>query len=453
MSKQDHILIVDDESSICTALTTVLKEYTTSVANSGEEALELFQNNPSISLVIQDIKMPGMDGLELMDKILKIKPQTVIIVTTAFSAWESATLALRKGAYDYIKKPFDNTDIKNAVRRGLQRGKLKNGQSQSTWELVGRSKEVQDIFTMVRRVAPTESTVLIQGDSGTGKELIAKAIHNNSLRHMQPFVTVNCGAFTATLLESELFGHVKGSFTGADRNKQGLLDVADGGTFFMDEVGEMPLALQVKLLRLIEEKEFIPVGANKTTKVDVRFVCATNRNLQDEVKAGNFREDLYFRLNVIPIYLPALSERSDDVVLIAEHFVGVYKKQMNSKITGLSPEVKAIFRAYPWPGNVRELQNTIQRALALADPESTEIRPEDLEDRIRQVQVVSDSGSGFEIPESGMDLPHHLEELEKLYIQKAIEMCHGNKTEAAKILNMKFRSICYKVDKYKIASN
>jgi DNA-binding NtrC family response regulator len=452
MATQHHILIVDDEISICEALTTVLKEYKSSVAHSGEEALEIFKENPGINLVIQDIKLPGIDGLELMDRLLEINPEIVIIVTTAFSAWENATLALRKGAYDYIKKPFDNNDIRNSVRRGLERGKLKNDKGK-TWELVGRSKEVQKIFSMVRRVAPTESTVLIQGDSGTGKELIAKAIHNNSLRHMGPFITVNCGAFTATLLESELFGHVRGAFTGADKNKQGLLDVADGGTFFLDEIGEMPLALQVKLLRLIEEKEFIPVGANKTTHVDVRFVCATNRSLQDEVKAGNFREDLYFRLNVIPIYLPSLSERADDVVLIAEHFVAVYCKQMNSNIETISPEVKAIFRAYPWPGNVRELQNTIQRALALAEPENTEIKVEDLEDRIRQVQVVQSSSSTLDIPEMGMDLPRHLEELEKMFIQKAIEMCSGNKTEAAKILNMKFRSICYKIDKYQIASN
>lgn len=454
MVTQDHILIVDDESSICEAMVAVLKGYKASVAYSGEQALETFTANPDIRLVIQDIKMPGMDGLELMDRLLKIRPETVIIVTTAFSAWENATLALRKGAYDYIKKPFDNTDIKNSVGRGLERCKLNKGdQSKPTWELVGRSKAVQGIFSMVRRVAPTESTVLIQGESGTGKELIARAIHNNSLRHMGPFVTVNCGAFTATLLESELFGHVKGAFTGADRNKQGLLDVANGGTFFMDEIGEMPLALQVKLLRLIEEKEFIPVGANKTSRVDVRFVCATNRDLQDEVKAGNFREDLYFRLNVIPILLPALKDRSDDVVLIAEHFISHFKKQMNSQITSLSAEVKAIFHAYPWPGNVRELQNTIQRALALADPESTEIRPEDLEDRIRQVHVETAASVGLEIPETGMDLPKHLEDLEKIYIQKAIEICHGNKTEAAKLLNMKFRSICYKIDKYQIPSS
>lgn len=446
MSDTPRLLVVDDEASIREALRAVLKGHDLDMADSAERALEMIQHK-TYDLVIQDIKLPGMDGLQLLEKIKELSPQTVIVVTTAFSAWENATRALRAGAYDYIKKPFDNTDIRNAVERALKL-KTKGTPTTSTWRLVGKSKVVQDVFTMVRRVAHTESTVLIQGESGTGKELVASALHTNSLRHTGPFVSVNCGAFTATLLESELFGHMKGSFTGADRTKKGLVEVADGGTFFLDEIGEMPLALQVKLLRLLEEKEFIPVGANKATKVDVRFVCATNRNLQEEVKKGNFREDLYYRLNVIPINLPALRERGDDILLLADFFIGHYGPKMRSKITGMSDKVKQIFLNYEWPGNVRELENTIQRALALASPDSTQIEFEDLEDRLRKLKVASDApAQGFDIPDSGIDLHAHLDEIEKRYILKALEKSGNDKNAAARLLGVQVASLNYRIKK------
>jgi transcriptional regulator with PAS, ATPase and Fis domain len=320
------------------------------------------------------------------------------------------------------------------------------------WEVVGSSQKILALKKMVLRIAPTESTILIQGESGTGKELVARALHYNSKRRQKNFVSVNCGAFTATLLESELFGHVKGAFTGADRNKKGLVESAHAGTFFLDEIGEMPLELQVKLLRLLEEKEFIPVGANKAQKADVRFICATNRQLQEEVKAKRFREDLYYRLNVIPLFLPPLREREEDVLEIADFFLKLYGEKMGQKTKKLSPEVKEIFLSYSWPGNVRELENSIQRCLALGDSESLLLKTEDLEERILHASTDT-SFLNLQIPEKGFDIKLHLEQLEAAFLRAALKQSSGNFEKAAKLLNLNLRQFQNRLDKLKIPAS
>jgi two-component system response regulator PilR (NtrC family) len=321
--------------------------------------------------VISDLKMPGMHGIELLQRLKARRPELPVIVITAFATWDSTVEAMRHGAYDFVKKPFDTDEIREVVERALTHQKIA-GQAGDRPELpemremVGNSPKMREALDIAQRVAATEATVLLQGESGTGKELFARMLHYYSARASEPFISVNCGAFPESLLESELFGHVKGSFTGAHADKKGLLQVADGGTFFLDEVGELPLAMQVRLLRVLEERQFYAVGGTKPLRIDVRFVCATNRDLADEVRKGAFRGDLFFRLNVVPIRIPPLRERAGDVPLLAGYFVRKYAKQLGRKIDGIAPAAQATLERYPWPGNVRELENAIQRAIALA---------------------------------------------------------------------------------------
>ena len=420
-------------------------------AGNGGDGLGLFENN-QVDLIIQDLKMPGLSGTDLLRAIRERDESVPVIVITAYSTWDTAVEAMRLGAYGYIKKPFDNDNIKSVVQRAIEsRGLAQAGIDKDFADIIGDHAGMRRIFDMIKRIAPTDVTVLIHGESGTGKELIARALHRGSLRADKQFVTINCGAFPDALLESELFGHVKGAFTGSVGDKRGMLEVAHEGTFFLDEVGEMSPQMQVKFLRVMENQEFKPVGGTTTRKVDVRFVTATNRDLSGMVDNGLFREDLYYRLNVIPIVLPPLRERMEDVPLLAGHFLAKYASKMKKDVRRLSPEASRMLKNYDWPGNVRELENSIQRAVALSDgdvinaehlflhgthPGRAGIGRAPLADKIRPVLAAE-----------GMDLEKELEDLERKYLSEALSMCNGHLSKAAELLNLTFRSIRYKVKK------
>jgi two-component system response regulator PilR (NtrC family) len=491
------ILVVDDERSMRELLTILLRKsgHQVSTASSGDEALALVERaERAPDLVIQDLKMPGLPGIELISRLKKIDPDRPIIVITAFSTWDSTVEAMRRGAYDYVKKPFDNEEIRQAVERALSRRRiLEEARGKPDLpelrELVGNSPKMREVLDMVRRVAPAESTVLIQGESGTGKELIARMIHYYSPRAASPFISVNCGAFPESLLESELFGHMRGTFTGAVADKKGLFQIADGGTFFLDEVGEMPLSTQVKLLRVLEERQFYPLGATRPVRIDVRFVCATNRDLSEEVRNGRFRGDLYFRLNVIPVTLPPLRAREGDIPLLAGYFVRKYAAALGREITGIAPAAQAKLESYHWPGNVRELENVIQRAIALgrgsviedvmlgdgaaeafpkpdlrpgpvaspaagvpaagrrAPEETWPIARPHAEEPPAVAAAPAVAPPLPPIPERGFDLEAQLAAIERRYVEEALARSGGNLTRAAEVLGISFRSIRYKVKK------
>jgi two-component system response regulator PilR (NtrC family) len=450
------ILVVDDEPGVRDVLSIILKRagYAPLTAGNGVEALDLFQREP-VDLVIEDLKMPEMDGIELLKRIKDQAPKVPVIIITAFYRDDKIMTveAMRLGAYDYIKKPFNNDEILAVTARALEQKELMESigdqaQISPPMDIVGNTPDMKAIFEIVKRVAPTDSTVLIQGESGTGKELIARAIHYTSLRSRAAFITVNCSAFTESLLESELFGHVKGSFTGAIQDKKGLLTVADGGTFFLDEVGEMSSPTQVKLLRVLEERQFYPVGSTHPMRIDVRFITATNKNLLEEVESGSFREDLYYRLNVIPIELPPLRRRKGDIPLLAGHFIAKHARGMQRPVTGLSPKAMSRLMEYNWPGNVRELENIIQRAIALArGPIIGDVS------FVGPVRAASAEAEVPLIPETGIDLEARLEEIERKYIKTALERTEGNLTRAAELLGISFRSIRYKVKKLGIGKS
>ncbi|MBN2714134.1 MAG: sigma-54-dependent Fis family transcriptional regulator, partial [Planctomycetes bacterium] len=376
MDVKGRLLIVDDEESMRDMLEISLKRdgHEVDTAENGKVALELFSQH-QYDMVIQDLKMPEMDGLELLKKIRGQDARMPVVIMTAFSTWDVAVEAMRIGAYDYLKKPFDMDEVRGLVQRVVERNVMSKKVDQPAQasipdiRYIGSTQVVQDILNLIQRVATTDSTVVIQGESGTGKELISRMIHLESLRKGGPFISVNCGAFSETLLESEIFGHKRGSFTGAVADKKGLLELADGGTFFLDEVGEMSLHTQVRLLRALETREFIPVGGTDPLRVDVRFVAATNRDLTAMVDQKTFREDLFYRLNVIPVHLPSLRERREDIPLLAGHFLAQYNRLFGRNIIGFDASAEAALMEYDWPGNIRELQNTIQRAVTLTDGE------------------------------------------------------------------------------------
>jgi len=450
-----RLLVVDDEPSMCEFLSVVLRKegYAVDTAPGGREALEKAETVP-YDLVLQDLKMPEMDGIALLRALKERDPEILVIIMTAYSTWDSAVEAMRLGAYDYLRKPFDNNDIKATVARAVTLKRL-HGASRSSGEadrtralpMIGHSPAMREILSLIRRVAPTDSTILISGESGTGKELVARAIHAASLRREQTCLAVNCGAFPESLLESELFGHKRGSFTGAVADKKGLLEVTDRGTLFLDEVGEMTLTTQVKFLRVLEDREFLPVGGTATQRTDVRFVCATNKDLGREVEEGAFRQDLYYRLNVIPIHLPPLRERKEDIPLLAGHFLAKHGLASRRKVRSLSEAAMEALLSYDWPGNIRELENTMQRAVALCEGERIEAR--DLAGRLR-----TESPPGrllmTEIPDAGIDLEAKVREIEKSYIEIALKRTGGNLTKAAELLGITFRSIRYKARKYGI---
>jgi len=444
------VLVVDDEEGMCEVLGYILGRAGYDVATAGgvKEALAI-RGQKAFDVTITDLKMPGGGGIALLRDIKAQDANALVVMITAFSTWDSAVEAMRLGAFDYIKKPFDNEDIKAVVARAMEVSKQLKTRGPSdvpayVRNIVGASPSILEIHNLIRRVAPTDSTILIQGESGTGKELVARAVYNCSSRSEEAFIVVNCGAFTESLLESELFGHVKGSFTGAISDKKGLLEIAHKGTFFLDEVGEMSKKTQVKFLRVLEEREFKPVGSTDTRRADVRFITATNRDLAKEVDRGEFREDLYYRLNVIPITLPPLRERKEDIPLLAGNFLARYSEEMGKNITSISQEAMTFLINYDWPGNVRELENTVQRAVALA--RNPQITTEDLVIKMRTGTPVATLMTQ-PLPPEGVDLEKRLADTERDYIVLALERTGWNVTKAAKLLNTSFRSLRYRIAK------
>jgi DNA-binding NtrC family response regulator len=443
------ILVVEDEELMRAILRELMENegYRVLTANSAELALEIFTTE-EVSVILTDIKMSGMDGIELLSRIKTIDENALVVIMTAYSSVDSAIAALRQGAYDYITKPFVNEDllqtIKNAIRtkelfsenRALRRELDKR---YSFSEIIGTSQALQKVFRMIEKVADTNANILIQGESGTGKELIARAIHHNSAREHKPFVAINCGALPESLLESELFGHTKGSFTGATADKKGLFRSADGGTLFLDEIGEIPQTLQVKLLRALQEHEVMPIGSSLPIKFDARIIAATNRDLEKEVKEGNFREDLFYRLNVIEIFLPPLRERREDIPLLAKHFVTKLSREQNTAEKHISKEAMTALINYTWQGNIRELNNAIERAFILSE---TEIEVENLPMRVRE-----GANAAFEMRDSE-GLRPTLEEMERRYIMEILESVNDDKTEAANILGIDLSTLYRKLKKY-----
>lgn len=446
-----RILIVDDEESMRDVLMILLQRegYEVDGAADGVQALRLLKEQ-SYDLVISDIKMPQLGGLELLAHIKERFAETLVIMVTAFSTTEEAVEAMKQGAYDYITKPFKNEEIRLIVRNALERKALRQenqalkkelGKVYSFGNLIGKSKPMQQVYDLIKRVAASRVNVLLCGESGTGKELVAKAIHYNSERRELPFVPINCGAIPENLIESELFGHEKGSFTGAVAQKPGLFEVANGGTIFLDEIAELPQMMQVKLLRVLQERELRRIGGTRTLPVDVRVIAATNRKLDEDVAAGRFREDLFYRLNVIRIDLPALRERREDIPLLIGHFF--------TKFTGRTGAVAgdAMTRLldYPWPGNVRELENVVERCLVLGQEE--ELTLACLPSALLAGTGVP-RGSTPEIPDSGFDLDGYLGQIECELMQKAMEKSGGVRKGAAVLLGITFRSIRYRLAKY-----
>ncbi|HDG68154.1 MAG TPA: sigma-54-dependent Fis family transcriptional regulator [candidate division Zixibacteria bacterium] len=452
---QPHILVVDDEESICQLLEVMLTEegYWVRTATSYDEAMKLFETD-QFDVVIADIMMPDVDGLTLLKDVKKVDPEIPVILITAYASLGSAVEALRYGAFDYITKPFKMDQIRYAVKRALETRALRRENRILKRELrresdlskfIGVSDAVREIKQLVRKIAPTDSTVLITGESGTGKELIARAIHQLSPRADGPFITINCAAIPETLLESELFGYVKGAFTGATTNKEGLFRAAHGGTFFMDEVGEISPDIQAKLLRMLETHQIIPLGATKPVEVDVRLIAATNKDLARMVDEGKFRRDLFYRLNVIHIHIPPLRERPEDIIPIAEHYVQVIADRMNCPAPKLSREAMQLLQGARWEGNVRELENVLERAMIMCDGDV--ILPEHLPDYIRnapQTAAVPERVAGGQV--LGRVLP--LDEIEKAYILWAILQCGGNKSEAAKKLGIDLSTLYRKIERY-----
>jgi DNA-binding NtrC family response regulator len=426
----------------------------TSVSN-GREALAALAQG-SCDLIITDVKMPDLNGIELLKAVREQSPDTMVIMMTAFATINSAREAFKLGADDFIQKPFDVDEFKLIVRKALEKRDLRQENALLKRELhrrgqlgdiIGRSPKMQAVYQMIETVAANSSTVLINGESGTGKELVARAIHNLSARRDRAFVSVNCGAFTETLLESELFGYVKGAFTGAQTNRKGLFEAADSGTIFLDEIGEMTLAMQVKLLRVLQERRIRRVGGTEEIPIDTRIIAATNRDLEKMVKTGEFREDLYYRVSVIPLELPPLRQRREDIADLVQHFLTKFAAQAGHPVKRCTAEVMRYLEEYDWPGNVRELENTIERAVALEISE--EIQASRLPERILRYSPQQASGE-LNLPDTGIDLENYLRELEKSYLLEALRRTGGNQTRAAELLHMTVRSLRHCLDKYGI---
>lgn len=444
------VLVVDDEPCIREVLSAILGRagYEVRSAGSGADAVSAFEKNPSDVCLI-DIKMPGMDGIQVLSKIKEINPEVVCLIMTAHDTWETAVEAMRLGAFSYVRKPFDNEMLRASIARALEQKYLSAESSEQTnafvRAIIGSTPQMEKIFELIRASASTDITVLIEGESGTGKELVAHALHYGSTRAKGNFIAVNCAAFPETLLESEFFGYAKGAFTGADKDKKGLLDVAHDGTLFIDEIGEMPPAMQVKFLRVLEEGEFLPLGSTSVKRVNARIIASTNKTLEREIESGAFRKDLFYRLNVMPIRLPSLRDRRDDIPLLTGHFIAKHSARMDKEVTGVRPEVMSILMSYDWPGNVRELENVIEGSIALAAEKEISVKD------ITRVGGGSGRGSvaqGIEVDvELPVDLSRKMEETEIRYIEEALQRTEGNLTKAAQLLGLSFRSLRYRVKK------
>jgi DNA-binding NtrC family response regulator len=449
MSRQANILVIDDEETMRDSCQQTLSRdgNRVEVAEDGSRGLAMLERE-SFDLVILDLKMPGVSGMEVLKKIKERDPEAMVIVITGYATVESAVEAMKIGAYDFIPKPFTPDSLRVIVKRALDRRELAlenvllRGELKASFGpdvIVGQSKPMKKVEELVRKVGPTDTTVLISGESGTGKELVARAIHQHSSRQDKPFVAVDCGSLVENLFESELFGHVKGSFTGATATKYGRFELANGGTLFFDEIGNISINIQTKLLRVLQEREITKVGSSQVVKVDVRIVAATNKDLQEAVKAGTFREDLFYRLSVVPIALPALRERRDDIPLLANHFLAKYNKKRGKSIKAISDQATKALVEYDWPGNVRELENAIERAVVLTEDDM--IKPPDLLYYGLTVQTSSKSTASQ---------AHRLVDVEKEHIVKTLEMFNGHKGKTAESLGIDRKTLRSKLRGYGI---
>lgn len=451
----ERLLVVDDEQSMREFLEIMLAGdgYRVSTAASGEDAYDMYLKEKP-DLVLTDVRMPGMSGLDLIGDIRAIDPFAPIIAITAYACADDAIRAVREGAYDYISKPFQIEDLRAVIRNALEARRLREatmrdaesrGECGGLGDMVGASPEMLEIFDLITKVAPSRASVLILGESGTGKELVAKAIHRLSPRASRPFVVVNCTAIPETLLESELFGHAKGAFTGAVAPKPGLVEAAHTGTLLLDEVGDLPPSIQAKLLRFLQEREFRRVGENEDRKVDVRVIAATNRDLEAEMEGGRFREDLYYRLNVIRIKVPPLRERESDISILVKHFLGRCAQQQSKKIDKVSSLAMRVLCSYDYPGNVRELENIIERCVTLeqSDQLTAEHLPAKLVQQARPTGITHD----LDIPPEGINIDEVTEELERKLICRALEIAGGNRSRASRLLGITLRSLRYRLVK------
>ncbi|MEC4675934.1 MAG: sigma-54 dependent transcriptional regulator [Nitrospirota bacterium] len=443
------ILVVDDERDICLALEFLLSRegYKVTTAYSGRDALKKIESG-DFDLVISDLKMEEIDGMQVLERALEMNPNLIVIIMTAFASVESAVEAMKKGASDYIVKPFINEDVKMTVRRLLEHKKVlfenlvlrqQLSQQFGSREFVGISPKIKKVFDVLEKVVVARSSILILGESGTGKGLIAELVHSNSQRKDRPFISINCSAIPETLLESELFGYRKGAFTGAASDKKGLITMADQGTLFLDEIGDMPLGLQAKLLKVLETGEVLPVGDTKPRYVDVRLIAATNRNIEEQIARGLFREDLYYRLNVIEIRIPSLRERKEDIEVLVHHFIGKYSRENSKKITGITDEAMEVLNNYAWPGNIRELSNVIERAVVLAGSEMLGL------DELPEKLKAQGTGKGLRTLKDKMD------SFEEKIIKEALQDHDWNKEETAASLGVDLATLYRKIKKLGIA--
>ncbi|QDK39140.1 sigma-54 dependent transcriptional regulator [Bdellovibrio sp. NC01] len=454
--RTQRVLILDDESSLRTALFRVLdrKGLNVITANKIEEAKVLCQGDVPVDLAIVDLNLPDGDGIEFMTYLKSLNPAAEVIILTGHATIESAIRATQKGAFHFVTKPFNLEELMSLIEKALTHKKLQQENQQLRSELnkkykfdqiIGSSEQIQNVLRLIERVADSDSTVLITGESGTGKELMARAIHYNSPRANGPFVPINCGAIPSELLESELFGHMKGAFTGAIANRVGRFEMADGGTIFLDEIGDLEPSLQVKLLRALQERSFEPVGSTKTVTVNVRVIAATNLNLEDAVENNRFREDLYYRLNVIPLVVPALRERKADIPLLLNHFMEVFSKTKGRGLTGITTDALDALVNYGWPGNIRELENLVERMTILKGQGSIEIS--DLPPKYKSSKVVSTDVGSLEIPDSGMDFNTAVDSFENTLILKALEKTGWNRNQAAALLRLNRTTLVEKIKK------
>ena len=452
----NRVLIVDDAVNMRVVLQAMLKKegYAVQTASDGLEALKVMKADPA-DIVVTDLKMPKMDGMGLLDEVIRVYPSTPVILITAHGTIATAVDALKKGAFDYITKPFDLEELKHVIQKAVKTRRLDEAESLlapdeiDRYGIIGAGGRMVEIFDTIKRVAPTTTTILITGETGTGKELIARAIHRNSPRKNNPFIKINCAAIPENLMESELFGYEKGAFTGAATKKQGRFELAHKGTLFLDEVGELPKDMQVKLLQVIQEQEFERVGGLQTIKVDVRLITATNRNLFEDVREGRFREDLYYRLNVIPAHLPALRERREDIPVLVDYFLEKFNRKLDRSVKRVDEQVMSLLVRYRWPGNIRELENLVERMILMAGGDT--IVTADLPSELKTA-IETDEAAQTDIEQKSFKdtMKTHMEDVEKQMILNVLAECGNNVTRAAKQLGLSRKGLQLKMTKYKL---
>jgi two-component system response regulator AtoC len=450
-----RVLVVDDEANLRKVLAALLRRegYDVATAADGEQALAEFHKNGA-DVVVTDLVMPHLGGLEILKGVHAHRPDVPVIIITAHGTVDSAVEAIKAGAFDYITKPFEQAELQAVVAKAARTQEANSGhvppEGRARNSLIGSAPQMTELFRIIDKVADTPSTVLITGESGTGKELVATALHDGSSRREKPLIKINCAAIPKDLMESEMFGYERGAFTGAVTSKPGRFELADGGTLFLDEIGEVPLEMQVKLLRVLQESEFERVGGIKTTKVDVRLIAATNRDLLQEIEANRFRKDLFYRLNVVPVHLSPLRERQSDVPMLATHFIEKYNKRLNKKIEGITDEALACLQVYPWPGNIRELENLMERVLLFADGPRIEVTDLPAPVRAGTAPVSASAGTTPKPGETPLKdfLRQKQAEIEKIFIVQALAKTEGNVTRAARLLQISRKSLQTKMKEF-----